>query len=300
MTVKLSQMPLFCLTIPGTDKLSVKPTTVQKYQDVASRMMEYFGKDRYVESITRREYAAWHDWLATRGTRNVTVNSYRRRARAAWHRMSEMGLPVCDIEGITCDEPEERRGKAITDDQINRLLQVASIRDAAIILYTLSAGFRAQSIVRIKMRDTHIWQSDGGEWRIASRIPTEKTSPPRIVIGDEAAALACQTWLKTRQYDSPYLFSSYESEDPITLHTWKSLMQNIRKRANIPSYVNCSTHGLRHRFAQDKLGEHDEKIVAQWMGISVETMLTVYAHRDDHRLLSERFGDNDFPQDLLL
>ena len=254
-----------------------------------------------MESVTRAQYAAFHEWLAKRGTKAITCNGYRRRLRAVWNRLRERGIDVCDDRGIFKELPvPNQRSKAITEAHFSEMLQIANIRDTAILLYVASAGFRRQTVPRLRLDNTHIWLSDSGQYRIASKIPQEKTSPPRLVIGDEAAALATRLWLEIREFsDSPWLFYEMAGGGQMAEYTVSSVFGNLRRSANIPAWSNASAHGLRHRFAQQQLNEHDQKIVAQWMGISIETMLKVYAHRGDDALITARLGDDDFPKELL-
>lgn len=297
----LSDVPEFIALVPGTKMRDVAPSTQKKYKDCIARFIEFMGEDVPVETIDRETYAAFHEWLGTRGTRAITCNGYRRRQRAIWNRLRERGIDVCDNRGIFKEQLEPaQKSKATMYGHMQSMLQLSNVRDTAVILYTASAGFRRQTIPRLRVDNTRIWLSDSGQYRIASKIPQEKTSPPRLIIGDEAAALAVKLWLEIREFqDSPWLFYEMHNGDQMSEFNVSDIFGRLRRAANIPAWSNASAHGLRHRFAQEQLNEHDQKIVAQWMGISVETMLKVYAHRDEESLITARLGDKDFPKELL-
>ena len=291
--LSLSQVADEISLVRGTNKPTVRPATARHYRDTCQRMIEFFGRDEFVESVTREEYAEWHDWLATRGTSPITTNNYRRCMRAIWNHLADRGLDVCDIDGITkLTSTPVQKSRAIEEHHLQAILRVASIRDAAIILYMASAGFRRQTVGRITVEGTKIWQRPDGQFRIASRIPAEKTSPPRVIMGDHDPALACRLWLSIREHkNSPYLFNSTQGGGQLTANAVSSIFRNIRNKANLPARINVNAHALRHRFAQNMLDDFDARTVSQWMGIEVDTLLQVYAYRSEDDLMRKRFGE---------
>lgn len=297
----LSQATDVIALVPGTNTPDISEATKQKYGQTCQRLISYFG-DVPVESITREQYAAFHDWLATRETTNeITVNGYRRQARALWHRLAERNYAVCDIEGITKELPPPlQRSKAVTDEHLARVIEVASVRDTAIVLYMVGSGIRRQTVPRLTVAGTKIWQRPDGRYRIASQIPQEKTSAPRLIMAEHSAALAVHLWLAIRAHqDSPWLFPAHDTGGQMDMVSIGTIFARLRRRANIPAWASFGAHSLRHKFAQTMLDDHDAKTVSQWMGISTETLLQVYAYRSQEDLVARRFGDGDFPADLL-
>jgi integrase len=296
----LSGVPLFVATKPGTDKLAVSNATLKTYADPVQRMLEFFGRDVEVEQITRAEYAAWHDWLATRGNKPQTVNNYRVRMRAIWNKLRALGIEVCDISDLTELEDEgQRYDRAVVEKHLTAALQLACARDSAMILYMVNAGFRRQTVPRLRMEDTLVWQGPDGRFRIASRIPKEKSSPGRVLFAKHETAVAVMHWLNIREYqDSPWLFYAMDSGDQLSVNTVNSVFRDLRQRANLPTWAHFHPHALRHRFAQGQLDNADAATVAGWMGISVDTLLKVYARRSEEELAYRRFGDTAVPAEL--
>lgn len=292
---------------PHTKNQRVANASVKKYVQVTRRMSEYFvsvGKDPnpLVTKITTEDYAAFHDWLITRDTRIVTANGYRVCAKAVWNHLKKTyRLDVCDISGITKLEPEPfQESHAITDEQLSTILQTGSARDSAMILYMVDGGFRRQTVPRLRLDNTHIWQRPDGKFRIASQIPMEKTSPPRVIMAEHSAAIAMMNWLNIREFqDSPWIFYNQHNGDQLSPLTVSEVFKTLRRRCNIPAHTNVCAHALRHKFAQDKLDSYDYRMVADWMGITVETLMQVYAKRDLNSLITARFGDGNFPVELL-
>lgn len=304
---RLDDIPDLVSTIPGTATPDVSKATRKKYIEIIERLKDFYREEKGHESgnvllseVTRQDFAAFHEWLAGRGTKVVTTNGYRRRARAVFNRLKNRGYTVPDISGITKMLPRPlQNSKALADDHLTRVLQFASIRDAAIILYMLGSGIRRQTVPRLTVAATHIWQRPDGRLRIASQIPQEKTSAPRVIMADHDAALAVKLWLAVREYpSSPWLFYASDSGEQLRPNSINTIFRLLKERAGLPANANFHPHALRHKFAQNMLDSHDAKTVSQWLGISVETLLTVYAYRSAEDLAVKRFGDHHFPKGL--
>lgn len=291
-----SQMGDEAAKIPGTDKLDVRRSTRRQYRKVGRLLREFFGRDLDVTTVTRQQYADFHDWLLGRtgSSSVVTTNSYRRTCRAVWNRLRERGYELVDIEGITKMEPVPTPdGKAIKDGTLARLLGRANIRDFAMILFAAQSGCRKQSLPRLRRDTMRLWEGPDGRWRVAFKIPSEKGGRPRVLFARHEAALAIMLWLEIREYDSDYVFNSMATGEPLTDGGVTHAMKSLRKRANLPENTRAHWHALRHRFAQNNLNRYDAKIVSDWMGISVETLLMVYAQRSNDELEAIYFGDVD-------
>jgi site-specific recombinase XerD len=293
----LSEAHVVISCVPGTDQQNVSDSTIDDYGDALKRMIEFTG-DVPVQSITRQQYAEFHEWLANRGTNITTTNNYRRRCRTVWNKLAERDYDVCNIAGITKQlRPPDQTSSAITDHHLTAILEVANVRDAAIILYMAESGFRRQTVGRITVADTEIWQRPDGEFRIASKIPKEKSSPERLIIAEHAAALACKFWLNIRRHqDSPWLFNSTKDGGPLSVEAVSSIFYKLRQRANLPAGMNIHPHALRHRFAQKMLDEFDLATVAGMLAISPEVAANVYGYRSREELMRKRFGDDYFPR----
>lgn len=277
----LSDCAGFAARIQGTTVIGVSPYTFGVYGVVCRQLITYLG-DVEVESITRDEFAHWHEWVGGReGISPHTINTYRRTARAIWGRLRDRGVNVCDISGITRMVPAPvGQGKAISEEHLQLILNVANERDQAIVLFMLDSGIRRQSVPVITTRSTLIYNGEDNRLRMVVKIPQEKTSAPRPVFAGHEAAAAVQRWLNTRHHrNSSYVFNNMITGGRLNVRTVTGLFGILRGRAGLPAGVGVNAHALRHRFAQDRLGRFDAKIVAQWMGISVETVLEVYAHR---------------------
>lgn len=276
----LSDCAGFASRIRGTTVSDVSPHTRGVYGVACRQLIRYFG-DIHVESITRDDFAHWHEWVGGRDISPHSVNTYRRTVRAVWNRLRERGVDVCDIAGITRMVPAPvGKGKAIKLEYLEQILNVANERDKAIVLFVLSSGIRRQSIGEMTTRNTIIYSGKCGKLRIVSKIPQEKTSAPRPVFGGHRAAVAVQRWLNNRHHrDSIFIFNHMKTGGKLSVHTITGIFGRLRSRAGVPAGVGVNAHALRHRFAQDRLNKFDAKIVAQWMGITVDTVLKVYAHR---------------------
>ena len=283
-----SQLAYVVSRVPGTDKADIADSTLKQYKRLAYQLQKWAGCDVDVLSLSRQDVAEFHEWLDQPHLSTVTINGRRRRLNAAWNRLRERGYQVCDIAGLVQMKREPvPPGKAIADDWIQRLLLIANARDVAMILLMVDNGFRRQTLPRILVSQLDITLGDDGLFRLVGEIPEEKISRPRPIFGKHATCLAVLNWLEVRptEFDAPELFVNLQTGEPLTVEGLGIIMRNMRKKANVPHGEKVFWHAFRHRFAQTKLDEgYDPALVAQWMGITVETLLQVYATRTAARL----------------
>ena len=178
--------------------------------------------------------------------------------------------------------PPPRRGKAINDQVLGQLLEVASIRDRAIVLLLRDSGARRGAIATLKRDDVRLWQ-EGGGWRLAAHAITKGGNTALLLAGGECAE-AVRAWLAIAPASS-HLFCT-EKGEPIAPQTVNSMFRRLKELANLPEGSRANAHALRHRFAQKMLARHDAKVVSQLMGhAEVSTTLDVYAQRDEEELI---------------
>lgn len=266
------------------DVLRVSEATYRgPYSTVTRSLVGVLG-DRPLGEVTPADVDRWQrslDGLAT-----STINSYRSAARAMFNRV---GRP--DLAGVIRILPPPRpASKAMRPEHLDAMLLQANVRDAAILLVLRDSGRRRASIPQLGVDDTRIWQGPDGRFRLASRV-VEKGLRPQLVFARHDAALATSLWLSMRPWRSRWVFSRLTGPEQLSVESVSSIFRRLREAAGIPGGVNASPHGLRHTFAQRQLEEHDARVVADWMGISVETLLEVYATRSADDLQRLFFGD---------
>lgn len=270
------------------DVMRVSEATYRNtYLPATHKLIAFFGSDVQLEELTPRDVDRWQKWLEEDGIATTSINMYRRVARAMLNRVGYKELAGA-IKLLPKPVPN---GKALTEAHFQAMLREANVRDAAILLVLRHSGRRRASICQLKVADTRIWQGPDGRFRMASET-VEKGKRPQLLFAGHDAAVATTLWLDMRpDPDSPWIFTGLRSGDPLKPNSITQIFAALKRRANIPYEIQASPHALRHAFAQDKLEHFDAKTVAQWMGISVETLLQVYATRTKDELERLYFGD---------
>src|SRR5690349_8262363 len=92
---------------------------------------------------------------------------------------------------------------------------------------------------------------------------------------DEAKAL--KAWLRSRQYESPYVFTS-NRRDPISRFTLDKLIKRYGNLVGLPPDKR-HFHVLKHSIATHMLeADADLRFVQDWLGHSNIQNTTMYTH----------------------
>lgn len=254
-------------------------TFYKKYEPTTRRLVEYLG-DVYVDRLQASDINRWQRHQEERDITTNTANMYKTTAMAMFRRIGRADL----AEVIKLRDPGPPASKAMSDEHFEAILRHANLRNAAILLLLRHSGRRRATICRLKMADTKVWQSPDGDFRLASKS-IEKGDRRVLVFARHRAALATALWMQSRPVpESPYVFTHLTSGDPLAPTSVTHIFWELKQAAKIPNEVQISPHALRHRFAQDKLEDFDARVVADWMGITVKTLLAVYATRSEDEL----------------
>lgn len=277
--------------VVSADAAPVSEETLRAYQSTARKLASRL-RGKTLNEITETDIRAWCNWLVTEPIAVTTANFYRRTARAMFNRINRS-----DLAAALINRPEPpRENRAISDDDISRILAHANLRDAAIILLLAESGCRRGSIPRLLVDRLKIWQAQNGRFRlVAETIEKGRAGgEPRFIFAGHRTALAIQLWLDIRPHKSEYVFNSITTGEALEPNAITLMFRRLKMRAGIPKDHNVFAHAHRHRFAQKALDEHDAKVVSQWMGHkSVTTTLDIYGHRSVEGLAAAYFGDDD-------
>ncbi len=284
--MKLSDMPA---TAAASNPVS--PATLRQYRAAARKLAAFTG-DVPTSQLTATAVAEFCAMLVDQDIRTTAANHYRRTLKAMFNRIQRPDL----AKALTLRNEPQRRDKAMSDEDLQKCLSYAHLRDAAIISLLAESGCRRSTVATLRQEDMIIWQSTNGEFRFAAETTEkgQKGGEPRIIFAGERTALAVTLWLKIRPYPSAYVFNSLTDGQPLEPQAVTRMMHKLKQVAGIPRAHNVFAHALRHRFAQKMLNDHDVKIVSQWMGHkSASTTLDIYGTRSIEDLATAFFGDSD-------
>jgi len=178
-----------------------------------------------------------------------------------------------------------------TPEGTRRRLDLARLRDIAIIHALLSSGMRVGELVRLE-RGHMLYQVKGAV------VKYTKSKKEREVLFSESAWDAIQTYLKARAdgaqkrpLASLPVFARHDSRAgtnvlPLTTRSVQNTFMDLASRAGILERFHLTPHTLRHYFATEFLSETGDLALTQYaLGHSSPTTTRIYAQtkREDYR-----------------
>ena len=297
--MRLDELALRAARRPdGRWRVEKNSTYKRSYVVAEKKLLKHFGPNALVEDLTPAGIANWCAFMekqARRGHYAIrTVNTYLSTARAMLN-ATGFSLLADAVELLPQPPPRDRSMKQKT---FRQLVRHANVRDAAILWLLWESGRRRATICQLRTGPEYmqIYQGPDGRFRFVAKGIVEKGRQPVLCFAGHPAALAVLLWMALRpDPHSPWLFTHLDSGDPLSPDTITNIFHKLRQKAKVPADENAFAHACRHAFAQRKLNEYDQRLVADWMGIRVHTLLEVYATRDEATLEALFFGDSDLP-----
>lgn len=232
-------------------------------------VLEFFGDDRDITTITQQEISKFKDWLiqdsrfkaaSTRNKKQLALSALMKTARESW------GMTNVPKLTFKLESAKVQRKFIYTDEQIQTILTYFKAQDDIfmhdLVLYLSQTGKRLGEALRLSESDIRwdhgvidVWESKGDEPR---------GIPMTAVIKE---------MLKTRKDFSGV--KTYTVE-----HRW------IKMRKNLGLPMEAKLHGLRHTFAT-RLCESgvDIQTVQRLLGHKQLTTTTIYAKMTSKRLV---------------
>lgn len=241
-------------------RLRVAEATAYRYRVTGARLVEFFG-DVDMVTVTAAGLIEWQRWLESRpGSGVVTVNGYKRDARAMWNEMRRRGLDVCATDGIWSFKKEPRGVRSIKPEFAWKLLAFSGIRDTVILLLVDDSARRRGGLANLQLCDLRIFQDDEDEWCVVGRT-IEKGEKPQLLLAGEIPALALRVWLYIRENylqalgveDHGYVFINLRDGSPLSPHAFTQNVWRLRQKAQIPQDEPASLHKFRHKRAKELL-----------------------------------------------
>ena len=250
-------------------------------------------REGYRENITaffRRYPTAWTgpcrscllDYLGQEGIAAGTVNARLKALRPFFAYCVETGVfDTSPAEGLKYRKQEPR----VTDhpmEDVKKLLDIigtgtfASLRDTALLLFSLDSGIRPSEALQLRPSDidTHLR-------RAVVRAATAKTRQARNVFFSERTAAVAERLLQARPEEwnntVPVFCTSYGGE--WNTHAWTTQLRRYAQRAGLKRF---SAYDLRHQFAIEYLRNGGNAFLLQRsMGHSTMAMTMQYLALSD-------------------
>lgn len=275
--------------------LKVNPKTQSWYRRSLAPLLEFFGDNRPLDTITRKDAERFWVHVHKRNTcweshpskpteerplSSTTLGNYLRAARCFWNEMVRQKQveynPFSHIPKPKDNRPPEM--KAIHVEDLKAIWHAArrsSTRDFAIITTLATTGIRAGELVsmditRLNLKRGEAWVDGKRSWR-------------QIFLG-KMCVDAIKSYLAERPTDQgSALWLSYRG-GPLTEDGVRQMIYRLVDKTNVSGRYNL--HAFRHRFAQSWLDNGViPELVAQALGhANVAFTLSVYGNQDQKRV----------------
>jgi site-specific recombinase XerC len=167
---------------------------------------------------------------------------------------------------IRAPQATKQAPKAAALDDLRRLIQVASVRDRAILFMLADTGIRAGGLVGLRLDDLNL------DRRIA--IVTEKGGKSRSVAFLPITGETISTWLAIRPAGGNTVFCGRYGA-ALAVNSLNQAFGRLKKRAGVDGRVN--PHSFRHFFAREYIQNGgDLASLTHLMGHSSSLVTTNY------------------------
>ena len=284
--------------------------TIRNYHHYLGRFAEYCGKNGITkpEQITLdtvRSYRLYLNRLVDgRNGRNlklVTQNYHVIAVRAFLKYLAKRDIDTLSAEKIELAKSPSREVEVMNNDEVARIkaatkheeLEVARLRDSAILELLFSSGVRISELVQLKTKQMNF---ERGEFTVRG-----KGDKLHLVFMSSEAIRALQLYLMKRHDNNPALFVSHSkigntierqmesiggSKENVPGLTARSVQRLVKKYAMLAGIMHKVTpHTFRHSFATDLLQNGaDIRSVQTLLGHASITTTQIYTHVTNSQL----------------
>jgi len=136
--------------------------------------------------------------------------------------------------------------RAIDPEDIQQLLAaIKKLRDRALILTLLRTGMRIGELLNARVEDLNLRE------RLVQIIEAHKNRVGRVVYLSADAVGALKKWMKTRKYQSKYIFYGQDA-GPLCYEAARAMFKSYMDKAGL-AHKGYTLHCLRHTYASELL-----------------------------------------------
>ncbi len=284
--------------------------TIQNYHHYLARFSAFcvehgINKPEQITLDTVRSYRLFLNRLVNelngRPLKPVTQNYHVIAVRAFLKYLAKRDIDTLSAEKIELAKSPSREVEVMNNDEVTRIkeatkheeLEVARLRDRAILELLFSSGVRISEMVQLKIKQLNF---DSGEFTVRG-----KGDKLRLVFMSPEAIRAIQLYLIKRHDNNPALFVSHSkigntvekqmesiggSRDNVPGLTARSVQRLVKKYAMLAGIMHKVTpHTFRHSFATDLLQNGaDIRSVQTLLGHASITTTQIYTHVTNQQL----------------
>lgn len=251
--------------------VNVSVGTLKFYKKYLVKFMVYCEAQQVksIRQVDANLIRAYIIWLQERGHNPGGVHAHYRAIRAMFKWYWEEYEPdfVNPMNKVKAPKLVEVYLPPANENDIQKMLDVANVRDKALMLFMLDTGCRAAEVLNVKLEDLNI--ADG-----SVIVKQGKGRKSRTVFIGKVTKRALHKYLLTRDDNSPYLWIT-EDGSPLSYWGLRDVLSRTAKKAG----VNAPTaHAFRRAFASQLIkNDVDLLTIQRLMGHSDLSVLQRYA-----------------------
>ncbi len=246
-------------------------STMRTFRYRLAHFVDWLGNRK----IDRTAIRAYFTHLSKTRNNPLTINGYMQNVSAfcTWL-VAEGEIEINPCANIRQKLPK-RRPASYNRDHIRKILDIANLRERALVLVLLDTGLRVSELVQLR-RDSFDYR---GHFSIVGKGNKERSgwlSP--------YAHNIVRAYLATRYDRNPALWLSHYKK-PATAKVVHGVIDRLAKRAGIRDQVRRLVHSFRATFAKNwRKNQGDLASLAEILGHSTLTMAQYYSQLADEEL----------------
>lgn len=270
-----------------TYEKNVSPKTIENYSLRLNRLVLFLW-DIEVDKINRMQILEFRMSLHKKNLSMKTVNYHIVAIRAFLKFLLKNDIDCLSPDKLELAKTPPREVNYLSEEEIDKILEaprkfntkniLKQTRDIAIINMLYGTWLRVSELIWLKKDDIKI---DSNQFSVVW-----KWSKIRAIFTTKKAKEALQYYLRMRNDDLPYIFTSL-SPNWLGTHLSRNAIDNIVKFYAKLAWINkkVTPHTLRHSFATSLLKKWADIRSVQWLlGHASITTTQIYTHVDDKHL----------------
>ena len=226
-----------------------RPSTIRSSATTIVLFLEFFKQSggQHLAAIGAEHISAFVEHEQDRGMAPVSVDGRLKGLYAFLSFLVEHGVISADVtkRKLRIRVPEALP-RAIDPEDIKQLLAIIKkARDRALILTLLRTGMRIGELLSTRVKDLNLHE----QW--VQTFEAHKNRVGRVVYLSADALGALKKWLKTRAYQSKFIFYGYGA-GALSYEAARAMFKSYIDKAHL-AHKGYTLHCLRHTYASELL-----------------------------------------------
>ena len=226
-----------------------RPNTIRSSGTILILFLAFFKQSggQQLSQIDPAHISAFVEYEQDRGIAPISVDGRLKRLYAFLNFLVEHEVISADVlkRKLKIKVPDSLP-RAIDPEHIQQLLAIIKkVRDRALILTLLRTGMRIGELLATRVEDVNLRE------HIIEIFEAQKNRLGRVVYLSTDAVDALQRWIKTRTYQSQFIFYGKDA-GPLCYEAARTMFKRYIDKAGL-AHKRYTLHCLRHTYASELL-----------------------------------------------